>query len=756
MKRVYSLLIASAIIFSLPAQTKSVRPKQEQPGYYKERAAQIRAEVWAWDNPAFKNYTIPDELKNESSVILVSHRQIDAAANKKSGFAKQFLLNENTGKLFFTDIDRKMIKINDQTALKQYSEFSFKEESKFGPGYIISNLNTTILGVRIIKPDGSIKEINVPESTVTVSEGKKDKNAYKKLAIPELQVNDIIDFFICHILELDTYNLPEQYIPFYSIDCPALRQSCSLTLRKNLTVEYRSINGAPEFSTGTDENGNILLTAESDNIQRINDVENIRWLSPLRTLPMIRFVVLKNASKSFYTPKSARPAGVYKNVPYDKIVEDAKYYLAFNQSKLYMIRGMRKEVIKIIDNYIKEKPDLSKEELANTIFTALNFKWRANVPDYYPGSFILTLNNLFKKYEIDSSVGFVTSKYDARKDEVVTSEDLTYMIAANKATQYFFLPYRYRVPGEIPAGLQGESASTFSFQKISERNITNSSFGKVSGYWSDTVNLPESGAMENTSKMLLNVSFNPDDMQKIDIERHSVWSGSLKSDIQPQLLLYEDWDKELRRYLKIDKSYIDELNEKKSAQKQVPEVEGSFKKSREKYAETIKDEIKQYHGFAPEKVKDYSFSSLGVTVDKPQLEYDISYTMNDFVRNAGDNIILDAGKLIGEQWNPTENERKRNIDAYIPTRWTFEREIIIRIPDNYTVGDIKQLNVNFSNEYVTFDATAGIENNAIKIKTKKTYNQTFIPKEEWPEMIDIIDKTNEFYSESIILKRTNP
>jgi len=739
MKQVYLLLIASTIVFSLSAQSND----------YKTRAAQIRAEVWAWDDPAFKNYNLPDSLKNESAVILARHRQIDATANRSS-FATQFFYGNNTGKLFYTDIDRRMIKINDRTALNQYSEFSFKEEYKVG----ISNSNITILGARIIKPDGAVKEINVPESAVTVGEGKKDKNAYKKLAIPDLQINDILDVFICNIYKLETYNLPEQYIPFYFVDCPTLKQSCSLTFGKNLTVEYRSINGAPEFSKETDKNGNIILSAGSENIKRMNNYENTRWLSPLRDLPMIRFVVLQNASKALFKPKSARPIGVHENVPHDSIVEDSKYYLAFNQSKLSAIRDTRKKVIEIIDNYKTLKPDLSKEELANIIFTALNFEWRSDWPEIYkPGTFILTLDNLFKKYDIDSKVGFVTSKYDARKDEVLSSEDLYYMIAANNATQYFFPPYRYRIPGEIPAGFQGESAPTFTFQKIAAQNGGNSFSVKISGYWNESVALPESSAKENACKTLLNVSFNPDDMQKIDIERHAVWSGNLKNDIQPQLLLYEDWDKELRSFLKIDKSYIDELNTKKSTQKQIPQVEGNFKKNREKYSETIENEIKQYHGYAPENVKNYSFSSLGVTMEKPQLEYDISYTMSGFVRNAGDNIILDAGKLIGEQWNPTENERKRNTDAYLPTCRTFETEIVIQIPDKYTVDNIDHLNVNFSNKYATFEAVAVIENNLIKIKTTKTYKQAYIPKEEWNKLIDIIDKTNGFYASSIVFKR---
>jgi len=465
-------------------------------------------------------------------------------------------------------------------------------------------------------------------------------------------------------------------------------------------------------------------------------------------------MVLQNASKTFFKPKSARPIGVHKNVPSNNIVEDSKYYLAFNQSKLSAIRDTPKKASEIIDNYLKEKPNVSKEELANIIYTALNFKWPENIPFHYnSATFILALDNLFKKYNIDSKVGFVTSKYDARKDEVVTNEDLYYMIAANNATQYFFPPYRYRIPGDIPDGFQGEYAPTFTFQKIFSTGMSDNPSVKIDGYWNESVSLPESSAKENICKMQLNVSFNPDDGQKIDIERHAVWSGNLKNDIQPQLLLYEDWDKELRTFLKIDKSYIDELNTGKSTRKQIPEAEGAFKKSREEYSKVIENEIKQYHGSDPENVKNYSFSSLGVTLEKPQLEYDVSYMMGDFVRNAGDNIILAAGKLIGEQWNPTENERKRTVDAYLPTRRMFENEIIIRIPDKYTVDDIGQLNVNFSNEYVTFTAVAVIENNTIRITTQKIYNQAFIPKEEWHRMIDIIDKTNEFYASSIVFKR---
>jgi len=127
--------------------------------------------------------------------------------------------------------------------------------------------------------------------------------------------------------------------------------------------------------------------------------------------------------------------------------------------------------------------------------------------------------------------------------------------------------------------------------------------------------------------------------------------------------------------------------------------------------------------------------------------------MGDFVRYAGGNLILDAGKLIGQQWNPTESDRNRNTDAYIPTRRIFENEIVIQIPTNYTVVNVEHLNVNFSNDYAAFEAVTVIENNTVNIKTKKTYQKSFISKEDWHHFIEILDKTNTFYSSSVVLQK---
>ncbi len=117
-------------------------------------AKTVREMVWAWDKPEFKNYELPSGYENESAVILARHQYI--AATSKNRFRMNALLFGDVNReLYYTNIDRRMIKINDLPALTEFAELSFREEVKVS-GYMRSNSLKTIVGARVIKPDGSI------------------------------------------------------------------------------------------------------------------------------------------------------------------------------------------------------------------------------------------------------------------------------------------------------------------------------------------------------------------------------------------------------------------------------------------------------------------------------------------------------------------------------------------------------------------------------------------------------------------------
>ena len=183
MKRFCLLSLLFALIFSQASADND----------YEVHAKAVRDSVWHWDMPMFKIRTVPAEYANESAVILADYEEISASGKSKLRFDIGTILAISK-ELYYTDIKRKRVKINDKAALDRFSQFSFKETIK-EYGYHISNTLNTVLGARIIKPDGTIKEVNV-SNAVSVSEDKKGKENYKKLAIPDLQIGDILDFFV--------------------------------------------------------------------------------------------------------------------------------------------------------------------------------------------------------------------------------------------------------------------------------------------------------------------------------------------------------------------------------------------------------------------------------------------------------------------------------------------------------------------------------------------------------------------------------
>lgn len=711
---------------------------------YNEQAAKIRAAVWAWDKPAFKNYAVPDQYKDESAVVIAHHKHIEAVSKNK--FRMNALLMADVNReLYCTQIDRVMVKINSKVALEEYSQLSFKEERKT-MGYLRSNKFQNVIGVRVIKPDGTIKEVDVKEDAVSMTEGKKDQEAFKKLAISDLQIGDVVDYFFCQEMELETANIPLQIIAFYS-EYPTLSYSVHCEFGRKLTVEYRSINGAPELEVSTDQDGNIIMDVEKKDLLKVGNLDELRWLSPLRSLPMIRLSVLNNSSKLIYKPSSARKSGVYKDVSFDHLFNDAKGYVAAQSTRMLGMGEINKKVNAAIADYKKKVPDASKNELALYIYNVLRFYYPSEYVDYLSDKLIVRLEQLLKQHDIECKLAFTTSRNGARRSELVTAYDLDCMVVANGNTQFFSYSNGYRVAGELPADYQGETASTVavSSYKIKKEVAIEGATGECQ--------LPTTTAAQNKSGMRMDVSVSADNPLQLIIGRDAVWSGDLKNDIQPFLVLYEDWDKAMRAYLMIDKTLEQELSENKDTRKYVEQYKAIFEKKRQEHKEALKSEIIAFHGIGPEEVLDFSMKNMGILPTAPEMQYEINYRIDGLVKKAGSNLVLEVGKLIGEQWNPNENERNRIIDAYLPTARSFENQIRVQLPEGYELQTVEGLNCKVVNEYGTFEVVASLTDQVLTITTRKIYHKSFVPKTDWNKLLEMIDKANDFYAQSVVLRK---
>ena len=710
---------------------------------YKKEAEEMRNAVWNWDMSAFKNYSVPEKYSKESAVIIAHHLQIEVTSKNKFRM-NAFLFGDINRELYYTKIDRSMIKLNDKSALDEYSELSFKEEIK-SRGFLRSNKLKTMVGARIIKPDGSIREIDVDADAVVITEGKNDKEAFKKLAIKGLEIGDILDYFFSEEMELETMNVAPQAFTFFS-KYPTLQYSVECVLGQKLTAEYRSINGAPEFEESTDEDKNIILKTSGSDLMVVDNMNDIRWLSVYRDLPMIRLMILNNSSKLVYKPANARKNGVYENVDYEEILKDKKSEFAAWSNRMLWMNDVYKKVNKAIANYKQKTPAATTDDLALYIYDALRFYWPRDYYNYQYPKFYVALEKLLKENNIECKICFTTSVYYARQSEIVEGDDLSVFVSANNNKQLFFYPNGYNYAGEIPSIYQGENVATVEVKKYKP----NSPVG-IEGATSE-FQIPVSTFDQNKSIVKSVVNFSDENPLELKINRATSSSGEMKNDYLRTLVLFEDWDMQMRKRLLIETDFWEDLQNDKEGRKYIEKYKEHFEDKKKEQKELFQAEFREYHSTNSGELMNYSIKNIGETTDNPLLEFETEYTIDGLIKKAGNNLVLDAGKLIGKQWTPSEKERKRDFDAYLSAPIFIENEILVTIPKQYTLEGIENLNKEIENDFGKFSSSASLDGNILKINTVKIYKKNFVPKSEWNTLLQMIDKTNEFCSQSVILK----
>lgn len=718
-----SLLIAIALLLNSVAMLAADE--------YNEMATIVKTTVWGWNNPEFKNYTVPDKYKDESAVLLAVREEI--YANRKTNFRLSsvsfFALHKE---MSYTHTVRKMVKINDKASLDNYSSLSFRDK-RTRWGLIMTSKYQTFVGARVIKQDGTITDVDISKDAVTVEEG--DDN--KKVAIPNLQVGDILDYYICDINQIDTENPPISNIVLGS-NYPILSYSVHCDIGSNLTTEYRSINGAPEFVSSIDEDGDIMLDMKRENIAKFEGID--MWVSPYRQLPMIRLSIKDNKNSYIWHPKSARPEGLHKDVPASDIIMDERYIwggkMNYNLSPIY------RESAKMVKDYVKANPNVSKDSLALYIYDALHYN--LTLYDNYYFNFQRALSTLLAKYKIEHKFAITTSRmYGSAENNIFSTGDLYTFLLANNNTQILTLSNWSNFAGETDPDYGGETAMTFANFKFGSKMIEG-----TQGSYQSPISAPE----DNLEAMKISVSLS-DDPTILDIKADTRALGALKAQDSPYYYTMEKWQQEMRSRLKLEGTFEEFMDTRRRLRKEIDDYSGRIEQGKKDLDDRIKTIVSAYHDADPKEIINYEVKHLGITPQNPALETSVHYLQEGLVQRAGANYILNAGKLIGKNLDLKGDDRKRNLDMYFPSTRMFEHEIEIQIPQGYTVEEVSNLNTNADNEVASFHSSATIEGNIVKIKAVKTYKTIFQPVENWDKLLQILDATVNFCAQSIILKK---
>ena len=262
-----------------------------------------------------------------------------------------------------------------------------------------------------------------------------------------------------------------------------------------------------------------------------------------------------------------------------------------------------------------------------------------------------------------------------------------------------------------------------------------------------------SSAENNVHTENLTINFDPDDPQKIKVQRKVVLTGHAKLLTQKSLVIDEDFYAEERKRMGISQSFIDELNSTHKGEKIVSEYQSVFDNGRKKWKDNVKNEIEQQFNIEQVELSDCNIEQEGIFINKPEFIYNTKFSTNNWVNTAGNNYILEVGKIVTPTLKLTPEQRERNIDVYMPYARIFQYNVEIPVPDGFSIEGIDKLNTRVENTTGSFVTTTSLDSGKITLHVTQTFNHPFEKADKWPELLEILDAATSFENAKILLKK---
>jgi hypothetical protein len=743
-RQILMLFVFSSISISVIAQISEV-------DVYRKKADSLRKAVWAWTRPEFSVRTIPGEYGNASRVIIARHTEIMAGG--KSKIAAFVSLKKNPHDII--EITRNIVKVNDKAAINDYSEMAFTRFLKTAGRYF-SNTTKTYIGARVIKPGGAIKEISPDDVLFSKNESAVQE---AKLAIPDLQVGDIIDYFIAKEQNLEAVGSGEieNYAFMLFDDAPIMHYSVHIQAGSQYAVEYRSYNGAPQPKEEWTDNYENVIDFVKTNIPAYSEGE--LWINPFKQLPIVRVNLRTVAQGTYWAVTNKRHGGGFYADP------DPEDYLTLDRLVIYNLRKANQKEINAnldgkIDEYYsylkKNKSKLATDQLVSELYylfryaTFLNVKPNEEIAKVVSGrrkslntnKLIYEFCSFLKASGIDWEMVLVTPKNGPGLNEIITTNDIDWILKTTSGGEDKFF------------GMTDVFSPAFHLPWEYENMKRAIKVDPDAGYYKPRyIDIPESVAADNAHFESLSIlpSSNGADLQ---VNRKTILKGHYKSEVQEKLILFEDFCDAERKLLGADKTMIQELEDsRKSRGDYATELKAVFGKERAGQKDAFIKEAQGWFDHVVTNLKDYKIENLGVRHNKPDFIYSSKFELGGLIKKAGNNMIIDIGKLQGPTINATPNLYKRKLDIYMPYPRSIESQISLQIPEGYTAEGITELNKKIENKAGHFIVEATTDEKTIKISIRKAYNHAYESIGNWDQLVVFIEAADEWTNSKILLKK---
>jgi len=715
-QRVLCIAILSSIIV-FPAIMKAGIDKK----FYKKAAEK----VWSMDLPQFDpKADLSDSIyRNQSANYIARYIGLDADYNNDVNPSKVKVTGiQNSNTTIATLIRRNMVKLNDAAAIDYFSDFTIdipmKEEVQ---GYMIASIKPAF-GARVHKQDGTVVDVDMSDA-VTVTTGKKNKDDEYKVAIPGLIVGDVLEYFYYTDYYFEELSMPDFTVNFLA-KYPTRNFMLDCRVNPQLALEYGSYNGAPKITSFGYIGDQNQLFLELEDVESLD--EDLPYFEGARQMPYMHIYVINHISRLEFHPKIQRGGGMRLALtPF--VMRDVASAICSDKfpDKLFS------EASDILKPWIKSHPDASEKEIADQGWLALRYALYKMEETVSQRSFVLAFYKLMEKNNEYTSarIGVTTSRKEVPITEIAHYSDADYFVKVDD--RFYFVPNSPSlIPGEIPSGYDGEKYVVFSARPSNEELHTSAQYG----------NLPKGKSAMNTTVLTSTVTLDGEQPYALKVSSDVIFTGTEKS-IANRMIPSSSYIKVLETY----------LGQKPSKKKKESDEEGASESRRV----LVQNFARLIWGTEDAEMTAYEVKSTGSTPDKPVIELNINGKIEGAVTEAGNNLMINIGRLIGKQIQFKGSQRKRDISIVRSSPSKTDVTIMFEIPEGYELveGSLDDLNRSVICREGAFNTEANLDGSMVKLRIVERYSNSISPASAWPDLLKILDTAHEFMSSSIVIRR---
>jgi hypothetical protein len=693
--------------------------------------------LWSDASPAFASNTTPDKYKDESAIIIGYKRNVTIDKKSRTGF---FTRGERS--LLFDENIHFKIKLNDKNAVTTFTEVYFRYSDK-KDGF----------SAKIIKADGSSNNVSLAdavsvENTSDVPEFYKSffdqetssQRRYFKVAIPDLEINDILEYVTLTKSKLDVaYSGYIEFSPQYEVcnkNYPVLFNQIGIETDDKSFFKSMSLNGAPAFKKEATSDNEFNRYVFTDNDRATE--KDVNFINTLQAYPVTKFqVIYANNAKArgaLIGEKGEIKTGFTKEELCKKAMEDYNDVgdysymngLSVQMFVNYLWGEMKKQGAKKMEE---------KEYIEKVYYRLRNIIVYRN--DYMSDKmFAYIFGSMLFQKDIKSDIIISINNNVGKLKDILFDQEIKYAVRVNNIIYHNATDYSN--PGESIESFLGNEGY------IIEKPIKG--IQKIQDF-----TFPDAGIADNNADFVFTSSLNSD-MSTLSVSRTSTYKGVSKNAHISDALKYTTYMlDDYKYYGGEDPTEKMRGREEEEYMKSINAIKESYKTSK-----PIQEKNLLQNEFSNTvKFKNFALITDGRSLKKQNLSFTEDFELSGMVRKAGKKYLVNVAGLVGSQLQIKKEERVRKYDINVDYARSLFWTINFKIPEGYTAEGLKELATEVSNETGTYGAVAEEKDGMVIIKVKKIYKKANISKDKWQEMLAFVDAAYNNSFKYILLKPKN-